>query len=124
DPGSRYYQNQPGRLTALRADELAYLRRVNPVQLRAVTSANAKQIGSVDLRPTRADDALARRVMGSEPLLSGLPARPARVDSAARGDSGVGRPARINSEVSPSSSSTGAATRTPGVPLDDELRRS
>src|SRR6185436_3800304 len=78
DPHSRYYHNQPARLTALRGYELENLKRVNPVQLRAVTSANAKQIGNEDLRPTRATDALARRVMGSEPLLTGLPARPSR----------------------------------------------
>ena len=120
DPHSRYYQNQPARLTALRSYELANLKRVNPVELRAVTSANAKQIGSEDLKPTRADGALARRVMGSEPLLTGLPARPPRADSAA--DRNVGRPARVDTSVLPPA--TGAATRTPGVQLDNELRRS
>jgi hypothetical protein len=121
DPHSRYY-NQPGRLTALRADELANLRRVNPVQLRAVTTANAKQIGTEDLRPRRADDALARRAIAAEPLRTGLPARPATVDSATRTEGAGGRPARVS--LGEPSASTGAATRTPGVPLDDELRRS
>ena len=120
DPHSRYYHNQPARLTALRGYELENLKRVNPVQLRAVTSANAKQIGNEDLRPTRATDALARRVMGSEPLLTGLPARPSRADSA--DGRNVGRPARVDTSVLPPA--TGAATRTPGVPLDNELRRS
>lgn len=123
DPGSHYY-SQPGRLTALRADELANLRRVNPVQLRAVTRANAREIGSENLRPTRADEALARRVMAAEPLRNGLPARPATVDSASRTEGAVSRPARVGPVTAPVSSSTGAASRTPGVPLDDELRRS
>ncbi|PYS67763.1 MAG: hypothetical protein DMF69_22120, partial [Acidobacteria bacterium] len=74
DPHSHYY-NQPGRLTALRADELARLRRVNPAQLRAVTTANAALLGTENLRPRRADDVLARRAIGSETLRSGLPAR-------------------------------------------------
>ena len=120
DPHSRYYHNQPGRLTALRNDELANLRRVNPVQLRAVTSANAQQLGREDLRPTRADDVLARRVVTSEPSLTGLPDRPARSEAAASTD--VARPPRSSAIVTPPN--TGASSRTPGVPLDDELRRS
>ena len=123
DPGSHYY-SQPGRLTALRADELANLRRVNPVQLRAVTRANAREIGSENLRPTRADEALARRVIAAEPLRNGLPARPATVDAASRTEGAVSRPARVGPVTAPVSGSTGAASRTPGVPLDDELRRS
>ena len=96
------------------------MQRVNPVQLRAVTSANAKQLGSENSRPTRAEDALARRALGAEPLRA-LPARAAASNSAARGESGVGRPARVNAA---DTGGTGAATRTPGVPLDDDLRRS
>src|SRR4029453_12675819 len=119
DPHSRNY-DQPGRLTPLRADEIARLQRVNPVQLRAVTSANAKQLGSENSRPTRANDALARRALGAEPLRA-LPARPAASDSAAGDNSAVGRPARINAG---DTGGTGAAIRTPGVPLDDDLRRS
>ncbi len=121
DPHSRNYPiHGPGRLTALRSDELANLRRVNPVQLRAVTSVNARQLGNEDLRPTRADDALARRVMGSEPSLTGLPARAARTSSSSSTD--IARPSRSSAIVTPPA--TGASTRTPGVPLDDELRRS
>jgi len=118
DPHSRNYE-QRGRLTPLRAGEIAKLQRVNPVQLRAVTSANAKQLGSENSKPTRADDALARKALGVEPLRA-LPVRPATSDSAARGESGVGRPARVNAT---DTGGTGAAIRTPGVPLDDDLRR-
>ena len=121
DPHSRYY-SQPGRLTRLRSDELANLRRLNPVELRAVTTANARQIGSEGLRTRRADGALARRAMTEEPLRNGLPARPA-TSEAATGTSTATRPARMGSSP-PVSTSTGASTRTPGVPLDDELRRS
>ncbi len=125
DPRSTYY-DKPGRLTALRADELANLKRVNPASLRAVTSASAQQIGSENLRPQRATDAVARRALGSESLRSGLPARaPARENAATgTGEMTVGRPARANSSAQPVERSTGAASRTPGVPLDAELRRS
>jgi hypothetical protein len=126
DPHSHYY-NQPGHLTPLRADELARLRRVNPAQLRAVTTANAALLGTENLKPRRADDVLARRAIGSETLRSGLPARaPARASTTASGtgEMTVGRPARANSSSQPLERSTGAAARTPGVPLDDELRRS
>ena len=119
DPHSRYY-SQPGRLSRLRSDELANLRRVNPAELRAVTTANGRQIGNEDLRTRRADDVLARRAMSQEPLTSGLPARPATSSDAATGTS---RPARMGS-LPPTSTSTGASIRTPGVALDDELRRS
>ena len=122
DPYSRYY-NQPGRLTALRSEELANLRRLNPVQLRAVTTANARQIGSEDLRARRADEALARRAMTEAPLRTGLPARPPTADAATRTSGNSSGQARMGSLPS-ASTSTGASTRTPGVPLDDELRRS
>ena len=120
DPYSRYY-NQPGRLAALRTDELRNLRRVNPAQLRAVTAANAKQIGSEDLRTRRADEALAKRAMTEVPLRTGLPARPATVDAVTSGN--ASRSPRMESGT-PASTSTGASIRTPGAPLDDELRRS
>ena len=120
DPHSRYY-SQPGRLTRLRSDELANLRRLNPVELRAVTTANARQIGSEGLRTRRADEALARRAITQEPLRNGLPARPASSEAATGTNSS--RPARMGS-LPPVSTSTGASTRTPGIPLDDELRRS
>jgi len=119
DPHSRYY-NQPGRLSRLRSDELANLRRVNPAELRAVTTANARQIGIEDLRTRRADDVLARRVMTQEPLTSGLPGRTATSSDAA---TGTARPPRVGS-LPPASTPTGATVRTPGVALDDELRRS
>ncbi len=126
DPRSSYYNNKPERLTALRAEELAQLRRVNPVHLRAVTTANAKQIGNENLRPQRADDALARRALGTVPVRTGLPARaPAREATTQNptGQTTVGRPARTSVSDLPIERSTGAAARTPGVPLDGELRR-
>jgi hypothetical protein len=119
DPHSRYY-NQPGRLTRLRSDELANLRRSNPAQLRAVTTANAKQIGSEDLRTRRADDVLARRAMTENPLRNGLPARPA-ISDAATGTSTASRSPGVGAIPA---RTTGASVRTPGVALDDDLRRS
>ena len=122
DPRSRYY-NHPGRLTALRSDELAGLRRVNPVQLRAVTSVRANQVGSDNVRPARANDALARQVLSpaAAPMRTGLPARQAATAATATTEE---RPLRVRSSAPDTPASTGAAVRTPGVPMDSELRRS
>ena len=114
DPRSRNYN--PARLTPLRAGELANLQRINPVQLRAVSSVNARQIGNEAVRPARAEESLARHVINAEPLRTGLPARQTPADSA-RSDT-PGRPLRTATPPN-----TGAAARTPGAPLDDELRR-
>ena len=127
DPHSRYYTKNPARLTALRADELANLRRVNPVALRAVSTAAANQLGSDNLRARRADEALATRALGTTPLRQ-LPARaPSQQDStsgATRADAVFGRPARVTPAIQPVERTTGAATRATGTQMDDELRRS
>ena len=69
DPHSRYYHHASReRLTALRAYELAQLRRVNPAYLRAVTRIPARSIGDDALRPERADDTLARRAFNADPV--------------------------------------------------------
>ncbi len=140
DPRSRHYQrhdardNGPSdRLRPMRGDDLANLRRVNPAQLRAVTSLAARDFGNENARLRPADAALARRVANADPLRSDLPIRPARVatDQPRAGEragervaTGVAaRPARVTPD-SDLQRPTGAATRNPGVALDDELRRS
>src|SRR5678815_801600 len=126
DPGSRYYTHNPERLTALRADELANIRRVNPVALRAVSTAAANQLGNDGLRVRRAEEALARRALETAPLRQ-LPARaPSRDESSSgtRSDVVLGRPARVTPATQPVDRTTGAATRAPGTQMDDELRRS
>ncbi len=60
DPHSRYYHNVD-RLTALRPDELRYLRRTNPAYLRAVTTLPAKELGGDNVRLRPANEELARR---------------------------------------------------------------
>jgi hypothetical protein len=128
DPRSRHYQANE-RLRPLRADEIARLQRVNPAQYRAVTTMPAKDFGG-DGRTRPADDTLARRVMSAEPLRTDLPVRPAYAagDRAIAGNRTervmVARPARVAPPRELTERPTGAATRTPGVQLDNELRRS
>ncbi len=129
DPRSRHYGAQD-RLRPLRRDELANLRRVNPAYLRAVTGVSAKDFGADSGKLRAADEVSARRVMSGEPLRGDLPVRPGNAISD-RGGSGerservtVARPARVAPAVELPGRSTGAAVRTPGVALDNELRRS
>src|SRR4030095_4279504 len=126
DPHSNYYQRHPERLRALRYDELAQLRRVNPAYLRAVTSAPARAFGDDAVRAERAEALVARRALSSQPLRGGLPARPVadRDGTSTTDRSSVVRPPRSDRVVDVPGRVTGAATRTPGAPLDDELRRS
>jgi hypothetical protein len=130
DPRSRHYRDRD-RLSPMRERELANLRRVNPAHLRAVTSARAADFGGSGRFQT-ADQALARRVMSGEPVRGDLPLRPARVsgggaNSAASRDSGgrmiTARPARVTPILEATDRQTGAAARTPGVSLDNDLRR-
>jgi len=131
DPRSRHYRDRD-RLTPMRERELANLRRVNPAHLRAVTSMRAADFGSSRGRFQTADQAVARRVLTAEPLRGEVPLRPARAGGsgpggAASGDSGghmiSARPARVTPSVEVNDRPTGAATRTPGVSLDNDLRR-
>ena len=62
----------------MRGDDVANLRRVNPAQLRAVSSMAAREFGTSGARVRPADAALARRVVNSEPSLTDLPVRGAR----------------------------------------------
>ena len=127
DPRSQNYTNQE-RLRPLGREELANLRRVNPAYLRAVTSVSARDFGAEGGKFRAADEAVARRVMSGEPLRGDLPIRPAGAGDRASGKQSeritIARPARLAPTVELPARSTGAATRRPGVALDDELRRS
>ena len=142
DPHARYYRAQPGRLTPLRRDEIANLQRVNPIYQRAVNALPARDFGrgnAVRGQPATAE--LARRAVNAEPVRGRLPIRP--IDSEgtngrSSGDAVVApgrerRGAAGLTIVRPDSSGapartlsarpTGAATRRPGVALDETLRR-
>ncbi|MGH8525090.1 MAG: DUF6600 domain-containing protein, partial [Gammaproteobacteria bacterium] len=132
DPHSRNYRRDPhsrnyrrDRLTPLRDNELANLRRVNPAHLRAVTTIPARQFGSETGRLQPATDVLARRVMSADPWRGNLPVRPANTTVPADRNERtvIARPPRVIPEVTLPTRFTGAMSRRPGVPLDDELRR-
>ncbi|MCU1266004.1 MAG: hypothetical protein JWM21_2322 [Acidobacteria bacterium] len=114
DPRSTYFHHDRQRLRPLRGDELASLRRINPAYLRALTTVPARDFGKGRGQPANGD--LARRVIDAQPLRGDLPVRPAGTN---RSDSRIARPASAVA-LRP----TGATTRTPGVSLDNDLRRS
>ncbi|HEV7904988.1 MAG TPA: DUF6600 domain-containing protein [Pyrinomonadaceae bacterium] len=129
DPRGRHYQQrQP--LQPLRRDELSRLERTNPAFLRAVTTQPARDFGqqTARLQPATAD--LARRAVNTEPVRGRLPILPA--DQTNRSDLDQ-RTRPIATRPTPTATTvperalqerpTGAARRTPGTPLDDELRR-
>lgn len=133
DPHSRRYRNpQSGGQGVgprpMRSDELANLARVNPAYLRAVTSQAATDFGADTARLRPVDATMARRVVTADPLRTDLPVRPAFAQNnpANAGDRTivtVARPARVVPVELPRRP-TGASERSPGVPLEDELRRS
>ena len=136
DPRSRHYPRydpNADRLRPLRGNDLANLRRVNPAQLRAVTALGARDFGAAGARARPADAALARQVANGEPVRGDLPVRPANAPSDRMGGGGragsatAARPARVDPGPDfpqRAERPTGAAVRSPGVALDEELRRS
>ncbi|HEY0377341.1 MAG TPA: DUF6600 domain-containing protein [Pyrinomonadaceae bacterium] len=124
DPRGLHYR----RLEALGQRDLDRLHRTDPAYLRAITTLPARQFGRQAQPPRPATDELARRVVGTEPVRGRLPIGPpergpgeqkvprviaGRPPTPAGGAAGPPLPDR----------QTGAARRTPGVPLDNELRR-
>lgn len=139
DPRGRWWSRRNEPLTPLRRGEIDRLHRANPALLRAVTTARAGEFGVGNLRARPAAQDLAQRALAGEPMLRGqLPAaRPAgpRVlapsgegNNRVRGADGreglsIVRPAPVGPARALPNRDTGAAARTPGVPLDAELRR-
>ncbi|MDQ3257743.1 MAG: FecR domain-containing protein, partial [Acidobacteriota bacterium] len=131
DPRGRRWQQQAGRLTPLRGNEITRLERTNPAYLRAVTTVPVRDFGTgAGLRARPATTDVARRAFTGEPVRGRLPITPADSGRSVTTE-GNGR-ARLNiirpSPVAPArplpERPTGAAARTPGVALDSELRRS
>ena len=151
DPRGRHWQRGRERLSPLSAGAAADLRRVNPAHLRAVSSVPAREFGVRSMRARPAPTDVAQRALNGEPVLGRLPVTPAdarRVyapGARGRGDDASGgrlnlptarpggndgragltivRPAPAMPPRAIPERNTGAARRTPGQPLDEELRR-
>jgi hypothetical protein len=140
DPRGRWWSRRFEPLTPLRRGEVDNLRRANPAILRAVTTASAREFGVENLRGRRAAPDLAQRALDSEPLRGGAPvARPDGPRALAPRTGGaennrvrdangrevltIVRPAPVGPARDLPNRQTGASARTPGVPLDSELRR-
>jgi hypothetical protein len=141
DPRGRLSQNtspytpytKPRRSVPLGTAGVGKLQRINPVHLRAVSTSPAGAFGqrTTPVRPAPTD--LAKRVADAEPVRGTLPIRPAPAP-ALNAPSGTGTqagnkvaaPARplTAGPIAPAATRlTGAGTRVPGTPLDNELRR-
>jgi hypothetical protein len=138
DPRGRYWSRGYDRLSPLRNRDLERLRRQNPHLLRAVTTVPAREFGERSLRARPASGDIAGRALTSEPIRGQLPIeRAGSLRAAPRAGAGEARPngaqgrdtLTINrpTPVMPTRAvedrPTGAAARTPGVPLEGELRR-
>ncbi|MET0647021.1 MAG: DUF6600 domain-containing protein [Pyrinomonadaceae bacterium] len=134
DPRGRYWSRGHDRLSPLRGRDLEHLRRSNPHLLRAVSTVPAREFGDRALRARPAAGDLAQRALSSEPVRvpvaradRGAP----RVGAGAARPTGaqgrdtltINRPAPVMPPRAVNDRPTGAAARTPGVPLDGELRR-
>ncbi|HEX8492885.1 MAG TPA: DUF6600 domain-containing protein [Pyrinomonadaceae bacterium] len=132
DPRSRHYRQQRQLLAPLRRGELARLERSNPAFLRAVTTQPARTFGQQRARLQPATEDVARRAVTGEPVRGRLPILP--TDGGGTDGTNTGgldrrtravaaRPTAPARAASLQERPTGAATRTPGAPLDNELRR-
>jgi hypothetical protein len=138
DPRGRHWSRNYDRLSPLRGRDLEHLRRSNPHLLRAVSTVRAREFGDRALRARPAAGDIAQRALASEPVRGQLPI--ARADSMrgaprvgagrerATGANGrdtltINRPTPVLPSRAVSDRPTGAAARTPGVPLEGELRR-
>ncbi|HEX8336501.1 MAG TPA: DUF6600 domain-containing protein [Pyrinomonadaceae bacterium] len=140
DPRGRHWSRNYDRLSPLRGRDLEHLRRANPHLLRAVSTVPARDFGAGALRARPAAGDLAGRALASEPVRGQLPVARAdsmrgapRVGAGAAGARPAGaqgrdtltinRPTPVMPARAVPDRPTGAAARTPGVPLEGELRR-
>lgn len=140
DPRGRHWARNQDRLSPLRGRDVEHLRRSNPHLLRAVSTVPAREFGQRTLRARPAAGDLAGRALTSEPVRGQLPiARDDSMRGAPRVGGGAGReratgangrdtlsinrPTPVMPRRAVSERPTGAAARTPGVPLEGELRR-
>ncbi|HEY0172039.1 MAG TPA: DUF6600 domain-containing protein [Pyrinomonadaceae bacterium] len=140
DPRGRWWSRRFDPVTPLRGRDLERLHRANPAMLRAVTTLPARDFGAATPRARPAAGDIAQRALSGEPVRGQLPiARAGSTRGVPRADgaNGGARPTGANgrdtltiNRPSPGmpprvvpDRPTGAAARTPGVPLDGELRR-
>jgi hypothetical protein len=132
-----WYPLTYGQRELARGRDVEHLRRQNPQWLRAVSTAPAREFGARTLRPRPAGGDLAERALRGEPVRGQLPipradstrgaprvgagARPAGADG--RDTLTINRPTPILPSRALNERPTGAAARTPGTPLEGELRR-
>jgi hypothetical protein len=136
DPRGRWWSRSFNPASPRRAGDIDRLRRANPALLRAVTSMRANEFGWTKVRalPARAD--IAQRALSTEPVRGNLPftraggqrfggrgAGERTRDANGREVLTINRPAPVMPPRAIPERHTGATPRTPGVPLDDELRR-
>src|SRR5947209_13185821 len=143
DPRGRWWSRRFDPLTPLRRGDVDNLRRANPALLRAVTSAPASRFGVANLHARAAIGDLAQRALAGDPIRGRLPFEPSNAQRvvgphaggtegratpggrASNGREGLTliRPAPVMPPRVTPEPPTGASARTPGVPLDEELRR-
>ncbi|MBA3239695.1 MAG: FecR domain-containing protein [Acidobacteria bacterium] len=153
DPRGRWWSRQFDRLEPLRRNDISNLRRANPALLRAVSTLPEREFGAQHQRARSAATDIAQRTLSEEPVRGRLRVTPSDVQrvgapragapgAAGRGrrtdalstNNGAGnpegraglsiaRPAPLGPARSLPDRATGAAPRTPGAPLDAELRR-
>ena len=139
DPRGRWWSRGNDRLRPLGGRDAGHLRRSNPALLRAVSSLPARDFGTAALRARPAAGDLAQRALAGEPVHGQLPIQRAGSRGVPRPDTPTGgarptgangrdvltinRPTPANPARAVPDRPTGAAARTPGVPLDGELRR-
>ncbi|HST53913.1 MAG TPA: DUF6600 domain-containing protein [Pyrinomonadaceae bacterium] len=135
DPRGRFWSQS---FDPRRQGGVDHLRPFNPALMRAVSSVPADRFGERHLHARPAEGDLAQRTLASEPLRGRLPFGPpngSRFSGSRQGGvqtSGangrpvlsINRPAPILPPREIPERHTGAGARTPGVPLDEALRRS
>jgi hypothetical protein len=136
DPRGRWWTR---RLDPVRGVDVDKHHRMSPALLRAVSFAPAGRFGDRNFRARPAGDEIARRAVESEPLRGRLPFEPhggrgsvgssatngtRTTDANGRSVLVINRPAPVMPPRFIPDRTTGAAPRSPGVPLDRQLRRS